>query len=167
MYLKQAVLRSKIKGYSLMEMMVTVGLMGIIMGIAAPSLADFVKSNRLTTVSNKLVSAIILARNEAINSRATVTISFPGGGWNVASIPLTTTTPVPIAFYTLDTGTNLTFSNNAINSITFTPDGFRDLSQATTGFHFIVCDADLDAVRHVNVTPAGTTSVTRSTGGCP
>lgn len=159
--------RSSSKGYSLIEILITVAIMAIALGLAVPSLSTFMKNNRMTEVSNKLVSAIILARNEAVTRRATVTISGDDTGWTVGVIPLTTTTITPLASYSLEPDVGLFMSNDSINSITFTPDGFRDVSGNTTSFFFTVCSPDTTHTRIVNVSAAGTTSVTKDTGGCP
>ena len=121
----------------------------------------------MTTVANKLVSAIILARNEAVTRRSTVTITGDDSGWTVSVVPFTTSTLIPIASYTLDEGVGLQTSNDAISSVTFTPDGFRDMTGTTASFYFTVCAADTTNTRRVNVSAAGTTSVEKSTGGCP
>ena len=155
------------KGYSLVEVMITVAVMAIAIGLAAPSLSTFMKNNRMTEVSNKLVSAIILARNEAVTRRATVTVTGNDAGWTVGVIPLSTTTITPLTSYSLENDVRLVISNNSINSITFKPDGFRDASGNTSSFFFTVCSADTTDTRIVNVSAAGTTSVTKGTGGCP
>ena len=167
MWLKPVTHNKKSKGFTLTEMMITVAVMGIGMGLAAPSLSNFMKNNRMTAVSNKLVSAIILARNEAVTRRSTVTVTGNDTGWTVAVIPLTTTTGVPIASYTLEAGTVLNLSDNSITGVRFTPDGFRDLSQSTASFYFELCTEGVDATRRVNVSAAGTTNVVKGSGGCP
>jgi type IV fimbrial biogenesis protein FimT len=61
-----------IKGFTLIEIIVVLTVMGILIGIAAPALNTFVHSNRLVTATNDLVADFSLARNEAIKrSRVT------------------------------------------------------------------------------------------------
>ena len=165
--IKKQVDHKRLNGFTLIEMMITVALMAVVMAIAAPPLSDFIKNNRMTSVANNLVSAIILAKNEAVTRRRTVTITGNDDGWTVSVIPLTTTTGVPIAQYSLDDDIVLRTSDNTINSITFTPDGFRDLTGTTTAFFFTVCSSDITNTRVVNVSTAGTTTVTKGTTGCP
>jgi type IV fimbrial biogenesis protein FimT len=60
------------RGFTLIEMIVVLTVMGILVGIAAPALSTFVHSNRLVTATNDLVADFSLARNEAIKrSRVT------------------------------------------------------------------------------------------------
>jgi len=156
------------KGYTLMEMMVTVTLMAIVMALATPPLNNFINNSKMTSGANNLVSAIIFAKNEAVSRRRNVTITVNGDGWTVSVIPLTTPpTGIPIATYTLDEGMVLRISDGSINSVTFTPDGFRDLTGITTAFFFTVCSADTTNTRIVNISTAGTTTVAKGTTGCP
>jgi type IV fimbrial biogenesis protein FimT len=166
--LKKQVVHKRSKGYTLMEMMVTVALMAIVIALAAPPLSDFIKNNQLTSTANKLVSAIILAKNEAVSRRRTTTITGDDDGWTVKVIPLTTTTGVEIARYSLDDNMGLRFSLATIrdNGMTFTPDGFRDMSGTPLPFSFTVCATDTTNTRVVNVSTAGTTTVSKGTT-CP
>jgi len=60
------------RGFTLIEIIVVLTVLGILVGIAAPALNTFVHSNRLVTATNDLVTDFSLARNEAIKrSRVT------------------------------------------------------------------------------------------------
>lgn len=67
-------------GYSLIELMVTLALAGILMGVAVPSFTAVIDSNRLTTDANDLVTAINLARSEAIKRNLRVTLCKSANG---------------------------------------------------------------------------------------
>jgi len=54
-------------GFSLLELMATVAIGGILLAIGLPSFVNLIKSNRLTTQTNSVLTALHLARNEAIN----------------------------------------------------------------------------------------------------
>lgn len=62
------------KGFTLIEMMVTVAIVGIFASIALPSFSNLIESNRINTATNELVSNLLLARSEALKRRNTVTI---------------------------------------------------------------------------------------------
>jgi len=52
-------------GFSLIELMVTIGVLAIMLVIAMPAFSDFITSNRLTAQVNELLGDLRMARNEA------------------------------------------------------------------------------------------------------
>jgi len=54
-------------GFSLLELMATVAVGGILLAVGLPSFVNLIKSNRLTTQTNSVLTALHLARNESIN----------------------------------------------------------------------------------------------------
>lgn len=77
-------------GTTLMELMVALAVAGILAAIAIPSFAALMRSSRLSSFTNEMVSSLHLARSEAIkrNSRAVICTSATGascaagGGWH-------------------------------------------------------------------------------------
>jgi type IV fimbrial biogenesis protein FimT len=65
---------SNIKGFTLVELMVTLAIAAILLTMAVPSFSEFVKNNRLITLNNDLVTALNLARSEAIKRGDRVTV---------------------------------------------------------------------------------------------
>lgn len=57
--------KSKEQGFTLIELMISIALLAILLGLAAPSYRSFITSNRLTAQANELVGDLSLARNEA------------------------------------------------------------------------------------------------------
>lgn len=61
-------------GFTLVELMVTVVVLSILMGVAIPSMTGLINANRLAGQANELVSALQVARSEAIRQNAGVTV---------------------------------------------------------------------------------------------
>lgn len=62
----------EINGFSVIELVITLTIVGILLGIVAPNMSTFVLSNRLTTQGNEFIADINLARSEAIKQAGNV-----------------------------------------------------------------------------------------------
>lgn len=60
---------SKNKGFTLIELMVSVAVLAIVLSIAVPSFKNILLNNRLNTTKDELRTAIQLARSEAIKRK--------------------------------------------------------------------------------------------------
>lgn len=69
------------KGFTILELMVTVAIAGILVAVAMPNFTYTLKSNRLTTINNDLVSALNLARSEAVKRNQQVVVRKDAAGW--------------------------------------------------------------------------------------
>ena len=66
-------------GFTLIELIITVAIAAIVMAIGIPSFRDTIRENRLTTYNNQFITALNLARSEAINLGSTVTLCSSDG----------------------------------------------------------------------------------------
>ena len=70
-------------GFTLIEMLVVVALMGIFVAIAAPSFAGLIRSNRVQAAADELVGVLQYARGEAVTRGVTVTLTATdANAWN-------------------------------------------------------------------------------------
>lgn len=60
-------------GVTLIELMVTLAILAVLVGLAAPGMTDLIRDARLSSQTDALVSALNLARLEAVKQRRDVT----------------------------------------------------------------------------------------------
>jgi type IV fimbrial biogenesis protein FimT len=61
-------------GFTLYELLITVLVIGVILAIGVPNMAEFTQNSRLASTSNDLLSSFQLARSEAARSKNNITI---------------------------------------------------------------------------------------------
>ncbi|MGH8507057.1 MAG: GspH/FimT family pseudopilin [Stenotrophobium sp.] len=133
-------------GFTLLEMMVTVTIAGVLAAIAIPSFTTTVRNNRMAAVTNELTTALTLARTEAIkrstqvivcrsaNATAATPTCVPsgGGGWEVGWVvyadvdnsgSFNTGDLVINRHDAIPGGITITGSNNVVNRVIFRPQG--------------------------------------------
>lgn len=58
----------KEKGFTLVELIVTLAVLGVLVGVGYPSFQGVIRSNRVTTTANELMASVALARSAAIRT---------------------------------------------------------------------------------------------------
>jgi type IV fimbrial biogenesis protein FimT len=75
-------------GFTLIEMLTTLIIVGILASIAAPAFTSLIASQQVKTSASMLQSSLLLARSEAVKRNTDVTVTPIGGqwasGWTVA-----------------------------------------------------------------------------------
>ncbi|MEW6099583.1 MAG: GspH/FimT family pseudopilin [Pseudomonadota bacterium] len=71
------------RGLTLVELMVTLTVMAVLLGVAVPSFQDAIESSRLSTRANDLLRGLQTARSEAIRRNGAVRFCSSSAGWNV------------------------------------------------------------------------------------
>ena len=62
------------RGFTLVELMVTLAVLAIVLAIAIPSYQGLTRSSRITSLSNELIASLALARSEAVRRGKTVKV---------------------------------------------------------------------------------------------
>jgi type IV fimbrial biogenesis protein FimT len=69
-----------IKGMTLIELMITLAIAGVLIATAAPSMRQFIQNNRSATQINELQATLNLGRSEAIKRNNNITICRSSNG---------------------------------------------------------------------------------------
>lgn len=173
---------------TLIELMVGIAVMGVLLAVGVPSFQSFIAASRITSTNNDFVSAMALARSEAIRrgTRITVCKSTNGtacvttGDWAQGWIVFVDTTRAPPNAAVDNAGETivsrspaapggLTIAGDAAlaNFISFSPDGtVRDMSGASQQGRLRVCSTSSamgDDRRARDITLASTGRLTTTT----
>ena len=155
-------------GFTLIELMVTIMVMAIVLGIGIPSMTDCVRNSRVTGTANDLLAAMHVARSAAVSRRAPTTVcrsanpmaATPtcgaGTGWVVyVDANDVDGDGLPDGDGALNAGEEILLANQGPPdsiTITTTPAGSSFVSYASTGFlrsvggtasatGFVLCDS--------------------------
>ncbi len=81
------------KGFTLLELIVTLTVMSILVGLAIPFFGETIKSQRIATQRDRLFNTFVYARSEAVKLGKRVTVctssdgaTCSGGAWNTGWI---------------------------------------------------------------------------------
>ena len=61
-------------GFTLVELLITILVASLLMALAVPAFNSFIENNRIASSTNELVSALAVARSEAIHRRETASL---------------------------------------------------------------------------------------------
>lgn len=62
------------RGFTMVELMVTITVLGVLMAIAAPSFVDFMRRNQVTSTTNEFLTTLRMARSTAITRNLFVSV---------------------------------------------------------------------------------------------
>lgn len=140
----------QVSGFTLVEVMIVLAVMGMIAAIAVPSFKSIINTNSLATQANDLVGALNYARSEAVKRRQTVTLTSNNGnnwkdGWAIALADGT----LLRNYDALKGNTTLTTTTGTIQYLS---SGFTNNAANVT---FTLCVNSGEAGRQVQLSPIG------------
>ena len=71
-------------GFTLLELMTTLLVLALLLGIGVPGFQNFIDTNRMAATVNELVGTLYAARTEAVKQRANVTVC-ASANWDAAT----------------------------------------------------------------------------------
>jgi type IV fimbrial biogenesis protein FimT len=130
------------RGFTIIELMITLTIVGVLISVAAPALQSFIMNNRMAGISRELLSTLQTARTEATKRQRNVVVcasSNPGAG--AAAVCTTGASSGWIMFVDTNsdwerTSTEELIKNHAYDTskLTLLADGSKRVSYASTGF---------------------------------
>lgn len=168
----------KTRGFTLVELMITLAVSSILLGIAVPSFQSLIINNRISTQTNDLVAELAMARSEAVKRGAKVSLCTSSNGtsctssaWSAGRIIFTDTgtagaidgsdTSLRVGA-ALDGGITLVSEPTAIAEyIQYTPTG----AVASSG-SFTLCKSGYKG-RVITISNTGRVSTAETSSNCP
>ena len=145
-------------GFTLIELMVTIAVLAIIVGIAAPNISNQLANQRAKSTTATLNNALKEAKIESVLRRQNMTVVYNNNGSAEGTIEVTDATPKVIASYQYDAKSTI---KPAVNSIVFKP------SKTATAVTYTICDSNTAvSPRQIAVSAIGGITNTLQ-GTCP
>jgi len=156
-----------VRGFTLVELMVTIVVLAILVTAAFPSFIDLIRNNRLTTQANDFVASLRFARAEAVKRGVNVNVAALapaadgtdewGGGWQIVDAPSGEVLRRHVA---LDSDNTLNSAGN-ISTYQFRPDG-----GVASGDTLELCDSRRENGRGITITRVGRVAISDPTAAC-
>jgi len=182
---------SPTKGFTLIEMMVTIAIMAILAMIALPAMRNMIRRNQVVSASNALLADLSYARTEAVSRGLYVSVCPSTDGQNCSSTTtydtgwmVYTYTPgnakANTAFNSTSPGTDLLLrytqptqsvsiqgQDNSANSdvISFDYQGQQKATTTAKALAFVVCSRDGTTGVGSSTAPAQGSQISLSTSG--
>lgn len=139
-------------GFTLLELLVTMLIMGIVLAIGVPQFSGIIADQRVRTAISDLRGDLIFARADAINNQERVVVEAIDGsdwnkGWRVCVAPTSYDCSDPTKILrvgeALDEHLKSCGSSASLVALAFRPDGRLDLNPPFTGSDYIRISDDL------------------------
>jgi type IV fimbrial biogenesis protein FimT len=183
--------RRRTRGFTMVELMVTIAVAAILLAVAIPSFESVINSNRLATASNEMMAALQTARMESVrrNGRTAMCLSADpqaatpacaaaasARGWIVftdADKNATPTAAEVLRMATIPSQVRMLSSGNFGNTIVFRPDGmaYNGAAPLTGAIAFCIPGRQPpENIRYVTLKTGSRVAIEKATGAngaCP
>ena len=149
-------------GFTLIELMVPLAVGAIVLTIGVPSFGDMIRNNRMTTQVNQVVSAMALARSEAVKRGQSVEVTTASGdsdwkdGWTVKVSGGET-----IRLFEAQKGNHTLVADGGQSTFTYDSQGFLTTACGAT-CTVSLCLGSGETGRRLRIAPSGHVSVNGS-----
>ena len=149
------------QGFTLLELMVAIAVLAILATVGVPSFQDLIQNNRVTTQTNELVTALNLARTEAVKRGRNVEVEVEqtNPGW-MATVRLSNPGTEPDLRVVDRTGSGITVNEE---TVVFGPRGVP-----TTSPTFVMePETSCTGQKHRSIAIAVSGQITTTRQDCP
>lgn len=173
------------RGFTLIELMITVAVAAVLISIATPSFRTMIINNRLNTISSELADVMSFARSESIKRNRPVTFCRAAAANSTGCTNGTAWTQWIVKQNVGSSNENDVISRGSISShngsiqvttniadsrISFNTDGLaRSGANLLNNAAITVCSTSdiADPIRNINIGAASQLSITKDSGECP
>lgn len=146
------------RGFTMVELMVTLVVLAVLLGIASPNLATFISNSRTRSTQSELLAALTLARSEATKRGLPVMVAAVSpttgneftGGWIVS------VGGEPLRAYPALAGNQRVVTDPHVESAAFNARGFLS---PVGGIRFYVCGQNDGRVFRIQLESSGLADV--------
>ena len=137
-------------GFTLLELMVVIGIIGILSAIAIPSYIQWLPKHRVGSAARAVMSAVEFARINAIKTNANVTLNL-----DIVNDRLTVVDAGATTLRTRQLPGAVDLQSGLGNAVTFNGHGFPDVNGQVTVVH----TTDATIIRTISLTVGGNASI--------
>jgi type IV fimbrial biogenesis protein FimT len=162
--------KNRAGGFTLMELMFTIAVAGILAAVAVPSFRTMMASNRLVTQANEIVGAVQFARSQAITRNGAMTLCRTDAEDDDECAGSSDEWEFVLRRGALPShsGTMLFGSDLATDEVVFGADGFARVAGVPANNEFTLCSTVLtdNNMRTITLGAGSCVSTQKSTGSC-